>query len=56
LPEKCLFLCLVGKQVPFFFRPARRLTRELKFERFLDGLVLKEHMADWQVRRAWAGH
>jgi hypothetical protein len=44
-----LLLCLVGKQVPFFFKPARRLTRELKFERFLDELVSKEHAADWQV-------
>ena len=32
------------------------LTHELKFERFLDELVSKEHVADWQVRQAKAGH
>ena len=32
------------------------LTRELKFERFLDGRVSKEHVADWQVRQGRAGH
>ena len=32
------------------------LSRELKFERFLDEMVSKEHVADWQVRQVRAGH
>jgi len=57
VPEKnvSFYAWWVSKHLSFSNRH-EDLSREVMFERFLDELVSKEHVADWQVRQDRAGH